>query len=101
MPGDLAALLAIALVAAVTYGSRIAGALIMSRIEMSPRVSQFLDALAVSVIAALVASIAARGGLKEIAAIVLASIVMLGTRSATWAMLTGMLCAAAWTALRS
>ena len=99
MPDDLSATLAIVLVAAVTYGSRIAGIVIMSRIETSPMVSRFLDGLAVSVVAALVASIAVRGGLKEIAAIVLASIVMIGTRSATWAMLTGMLCAAAWTAI--
>ena len=101
MPGDLSALLMIFLVALVTFGSRIGGTLIMSRIGTTPRISRFLDALAVSVVAALVASIAARGGLREIAAITLASVVMIGARSATWAMLTGMLCAAAWTALVS
>jgi len=99
MPGDLSAALAIALMIAVTFGSRLAGPLIMSRVGLSPRIERFLDGLSVSVIAALVASIVAQGGLREAAAVAVAAIVMLGARSAIWAMLAGVACAAAWSAV--
>ena len=96
MPSDLSAALAIALIAAVTYGSRIAGALVMSRITISPRVERFLDGMSISVIAAIVASMLAQNGPREAAAVALAVLVMLGARSAVWAMLAGVACAAAW-----
>ena len=65
MPSDLSAALAIALIAVVTYGSRIAGALVMSRITISPRVERFLDGMSISVIAAIVASMLAQNGPGE------------------------------------
>ena len=101
MPNDFSALVAIALIAALTYGSRIAGALVMSRISTSPRIERFLDGLSVSVIAAVVASMLAQDGPREAAAVALAALVMLGTSNAVVAMLAGVLCAAAWSFLIS
>lgn len=85
------------MVAVITYASRIAGALVMSRFATSQRIDRFLGGLSVSVIAALVASIIAQGGLREAAAA--ASLVMLGSRSAVWALIVGIACAAAWSAV--
>ena len=96
MPSDFSAALAIVLIAVLTYGSRIAGSLVMSRIAASPKVERFLDGMSVSVIAAIVATILAQNGPREAAAVALAALVMLGTRSALWALLAGVACAAAW-----
>ena len=63
---------------------------------MSPKVEHFLDNLSVSVIAALVASLVARGGFREAVAVALASLVMLRWKSAVWAITAGMVVAAAW-----
>lgn len=87
------------MVAVITYASRIAGALVMSRFATSQRIDRFLGGLSVSVIAALVASIIAQGGLREAAAAAAASLVMLGSRSAVWALIVGIACAAAWSAV--
>ncbi|WP_417769721.1 AzlD domain-containing protein [Stappia sp.] len=96
MPGELAAWAAILLVGAITLGSRLAGTFLMSRVRMSPKVEHFLDNLSVSVIAALVASLVARGGFREAVAVALASLVMLRWKSAVWAITAGMVVAAAW-----
>jgi branched-subunit amino acid transport protein len=99
MPNDVPALAVIAVVAAITFASRMAGAMLMSRIDVSPRVERFLDALSVSVIAALVASIVTQNGLREGSAVAFAAAIVLGTKSAIWAMTGGMAIAAAWTFL--
>lgn len=96
MPDDLTAVIAIIMIAGITLASRIAGAFVMSRVEASPKVAAFLDALSISVIAALVASIIAQNDLREAAAVALAALVMLGSQSAVWAMVIGMACAAGW-----
>ena len=88
----------ILLVAAVTFGSRIAGALLMQRVAVSHSVERFLDGLSVSVIAALVASLVAQDDLRTATAVALASLVMLASKSAIWAMLAGMGAAAVWSA---
>ena len=97
MPSDIPAVAAIIMIAAITFASRMAGALLMSRVIVSARIERFLNALSVSVIAALVASIVAQNGLREAVAVALAAVVMLGSKSAVWAMLGGMGFAAAWT----
>ncbi|MCK0097010.1 AzlD domain-containing protein [Yoonia sp. F2084L] len=84
------------MIAAITFASRIAGPLLMTNIIISPRIERFLNALSVSVIAALVASIVAQNGLREGAAVGLAAFIMLGSKSAVWAMVSGMALAAAW-----
>lgn len=94
---DLTALGAILLIAGITFTSRLAGAFLMSRIETSPKVTAFLDALSISVVAALVASIVAQNGPREAGAVIVAALVVLASQSPVWAMVAGMVCAAAWT----
>lgn len=91
--------IAILLVAGITFASRLAGAMAMSRVPISKAVERYLDGLSVSVIAALVASLVAQGDLRMATAISLAALVMLGSRNAVWAMLAGMAVAASWSAL--
>lgn len=97
MPSDVTAFVVIGVVAGITLASRLAGAMLMSSIDLSPRIERYLDALSVSVIAALVASIVAQNGLREAAAVAIAATIMLGSKSAVWAMIGGMTFAAAWT----
>lgn len=96
VPTEIAAWIAILLVAGVTFASRLAGAMLMSRVTPSRAVERFLNGLSVSVIAALVASIVAQGDLRDAAAVALTSLVMLASRRAVWAMVAGMALAAAW-----
>ncbi len=96
MPNELAAWTAILVIATVTFSCRLAGSILMRKVQVSPKVDQFLDALSVSVIAALVASVLAQNGLREAAAVAFASLVMLRSKSAVWSMLTGIIVAAAW-----
>lgn len=96
MPTDASIATIIVVVALITFASRIVGPFMMIRIGASPRVTRFLDGLSVSVVAALVASMLAQGTLRDGAAVAVAAVVMLATRSATSAMLAGILCAAAW-----
>lgn len=85
------------LLAGLTFGSRLAGALLMHAVKISPAVERFLDALSVSVVAALAGSIIAQGDLRSAVAVGLAAIIMLAFRSAAWAMFSGMAAAAVWT----
>lgn len=101
MPNDATAFAVIAMIAVITFASRVSGALLMSRIEVSARIDRFLDALSVSVIAALVASIVAQNGLREAVAVAFAAAIMLGWKSAICAMIGGMGFAAAWTPILS
>ncbi|GLS34878.1 hypothetical protein GCM10010869_04660 [Mesorhizobium tianshanense] len=96
MPNDLSTWAAIALIAGVTLATRLAGSVLMSRVEPSPKIERFLDGLSVSVIAALVASFLAQNGFREAISVGLASLVMLRSKNAVWAMVTGMAIAAAW-----
>lgn len=96
MINDLTAWAAILMIAAITFSSRIAGSVIMNRVTVSLKIERFLDALSVSVIAALVATVLAQNGLREAAAVAFASLIMVRTKSAVWAMMTGIIVAAAW-----
>lgn len=96
MLSSVTAFAAIGMIAAITFASRMAGAMLMSRVSVSPRIERFLNAVSVSVIAALVASIVAQNGLREAAAVALAAVVVLGSNSAVWAMASGMAFAAMW-----
>jgi|GEM_PF-4226724 len=97
MPDAISAWIGILLVAGVTVGSRLSGPLLMTYLPLSIRVERFLQNLSLSVIAALVASMLARGGLREAAAVVMAGGVMVLLRKSIWAMGAGMICAAGWT----
>lgn len=97
MPDVVSAWLAILLVSGVTLASRLSGPILMARLPMSATVERFLQNLSLSVIAALVASMLMRGGLREAAAVTTAALVMIVFRKSIWAMGAGMLVAAAWT----
>lgn len=88
--------MAILVVALVTFCNRIAGPVLMSRIALSERIERFLDAMAVSVVAALVASMIAQAGWREAAAVAICAVVMLRNQSAMWAILAGVSVAATW-----
>lgn len=96
MPNDLTSWAAILVIALVTFFNRVAGPILMSRIETSARVERFLDAMSVSVVAALVASILAQGGLREAGAVAFSAVVMMQSKSAVWAMMAGIVFAAIW-----
>ena len=96
MPNDQNAWIAILLVAALTFASRLIGALLMSRVDASPSLERFLDGLSVSVIAALVASILAQGGMREAVAVGVAALIMFKSKNAVWSMIVGMTVASMW-----
>ncbi len=96
MTADVTTWAAICVIAGVTFFNRVAGPTMMSRIETSARVERFLDAMSVSVVAALVASILAQGGWREVAAVALSVMVMRQSKSAIWAMIAGIGIAAVW-----
>lgn len=90
---------AILLVASMALFSRIVGAVFMQAIKISPPVERFLDALSTSVIAALVASIAAQSDIRTAIALCCAAATMLVLRQSIWAILAGMVSAAAISSL--
>ena len=94
--GELPIWLIVPLVAAIVYATRALGPVLMTRISLSPRMTRFLDGLAISVIVAMVATALAKAGLREAAAVALAATVMLTARSVFWAMVAGISLAAAW-----
>ena len=85
------------MVSALVFATRAIGPVLMAGIEPSPRLRRFLDTLAVSVIAALVATALVDVGLREIAAACATVLVMVMMRSAVWAMIAGTILAAIWT----
>lgn len=99
MSGVAEAVLAIALMAAITVATRVGGPIVMQRIGASDFATRFLDAMASSVLAALVASFVARGGLREAAAVAVAALAMLLARNAIVALVAGMALGALWTQL--
>ena len=96
MPDQLDAYWTIAAMTVVTAFTRIVGPVVMSRITSSPRVEGFLESMATSVVAGIVATYVAQNGLREAAAIVVAAGVMLITRKAGYAMLAAVISAALW-----
>lgn len=95
---DGPALLAVGVMALVTYGTRIAGPAVMRIAPLTPRIERLLDVASRSAIAALVAGSLARQGPREAAAVAVAGAVMLATRKPLAAMLAAMAVAAAWRA---
>ncbi|MEM9634558.1 MAG: AzlD domain-containing protein [Pseudomonadota bacterium] len=87
-------LLAVLIMALAAYATRIAGAVLMSRVRTTRSTNLFLEGLSASVIAALVASLLAQSDLKDAMAVFVAIVVMLATRSVIWAILAGMACTA-------
>ncbi|WP_421979805.1 AzlD domain-containing protein [Roseibium sp.] len=96
MLSDGSYFVAVAVLALVALGTRLSGAVLMARITMTPRIEKFLGGVSVSVIAALVASSLAGMDLKALAATVSAIIVSAFSRNVIWAMIAGMIVAAAY-----
>lgn len=95
------AYLAIAVMALVTLGTRLGGAFVMRFVTLSPRVTSFLEAMSVSVLAAIVVTFIVKNGTREALAVGIAILVMLATRSAIWAMFAAMAFAAGFTVFLS
>lgn len=89
--------LVVPVVALIVFATRSLGPVLMTVVPLSPRVTRFLDGLAISVIVAIVATMLAKAGPREAAAAAAAVAVMLTLRSIFWAMLAGVGLAAGWT----
>jgi len=87
----------ILLVAALVYATRALGPVLMAGVDPSPRLKRFLDTLAASVIAAIVATALFKAGLREVTAASVTILIMILLRSAVWAMVAGTGIAALWT----
>lgn len=96
MLSDWSYILAVALLGLVALGTRLSGAILMARVTPTPRVEKFLQGMSVSVIAALVASSLVAADLKTFVATGSAIVVAALTRSVIWAMIAGIIVAAAY-----
>lgn len=98
MTGEFSALLAITIVAGVTLATRLGGAELMRFIRFAPWVERFLRGLSTGVLAALIATVIARGGPREAMAIGAAILLAVTTGRPLMAILAAMAVAAGWTA---
>lgn len=96
MLSDWSYLIAVTVLALVALGTRLSGALLMAWVTPTPRIERFLEGMAVSVIAALVASSLVTMDIKTFVATGCAIIVAAFSRNVIWAMLAGMIVAAAY-----
>lgn len=96
-PDPVVAYVTIAVLAAVTLGTRLGGAAVMRLVPISDRVTRFLEAMSVSVLAAIVVTFLAQGGARELVAVATAVGLMVMARSPVWAMVSAMAAAALWT----
>jgi uncharacterized membrane protein len=90
---ELGAGLALGVMALTTYGTRILGAVIMSRVPLLPVVRRFLRALSGSVLVALVVPPTLNGDLALQGAVATSIAVMLGLKNASLAILAGIIAA--------
>ncbi|MFC3282690.1 AzlD family protein [Litchfieldella rifensis] len=90
------ALLAIVIMALVTYLTRAGGVLVMSRVPIGPRVERFINAMAGSVLVAVITPMAVHGDWAARLALVATLGVMLATRKPLPAIGAGILTAALW-----
>ncbi|WP_425406185.1 AzlD family protein [Hwanghaeella sp.] len=89
--------LIVPMIAGIVYATRALGPVAMTFVPLSPRVTRFLDGLAISVIVAIVATMLAKAGLREVVAAAAAVAVMVTVRNVFWALSAGVLLAAGWT----
>jgi len=93
------AYLLIFLISAVVYFTKIAGAELMSLFEMTARLEAVLRAMATSVLLAIVVAAVAAGASREGVSVAIAAIAMLVSGNALFAISSGVLTAALFTAL--
>ncbi len=101
MSADIAPWIAIAVAAAVTFGTRTLGPVIMARVPATRRVQQFLDSLSTSVIVAIVAGYLARGTLREAVALAAGALAMMLLQKPLLSMVVAMVVAAVWSGFPS
>ena len=92
---EISSALALGTLAVVTYITRVGGLVIMSRMSITPRIERSLGALAGSVLVAIVVPATLEGDLAAKAAVMAAIVIMLLTRNAVLAMVTGLVAAVA------
>ncbi len=92
---EISSALALGVIAVVTYITRVGGLVIMSRMSITKRIERSLEALAGSVLVAIVAPATLEGDLAAKAAVVASIVIMLLTRNAVLAMGTGLVAAVA------
>nr|WP_299243505.1 AzlD domain-containing protein [uncultured Halomonas sp.] len=93
------ALLAILIMALITYLTRSGGVLIMSRVPIGPRMERFINAMSGSVLVAVIMPTAVEGDWGARLALVATLVAMLLTRKPLIAIAAGILSAALWRAL--
>lgn len=96
MVNNTSAFLAIGLIAIILFATRQSGAEYMSKLNITPRIQAFLEAMSGSVIVAIIANEVVSGGFRTLAAVSLAGCAMLMSKNAVFAMLIGVTCAAVW-----
>lgn len=89
-------LLAIMLMAAISYGSRVLGLLIMARLPLSPNVQLFINAMSSSVLIAIITPIIVHGDGGTRLAAIMAGMVAIIFRSPLASIAIGIVCAAGW-----
>lgn len=91
--------LTILLLAGVTVITRFAGPLIVNRLEDTPFLRRFLEAMSSGVLAAIVASQVLQGGPRDWSAMAVAAGVMWASGSAAVALIAAAAFAALWTSI--
>ncbi|MCC5884281.1 MAG: AzlD domain-containing protein [Halomonas sp.] len=90
------AVMAILIMAVVTYVTRAGGVFVMSRVPIGPRVERFINAMAGSVLVAVITPMAMQGDWGARLALVATLVVMLTTQKALAAISAGIVTAALW-----
>ncbi|HDZ48125.1 hypothetical protein LCGC14_0025890 [marine sediment metagenome] len=90
------ALLAILVMALVTYITRAGGVMVMSRVPIGPKVERFINAMAGAVLVAVILPLAVQGDWGARLALVATLMVMLTTHKPLIAITAGMATAAFW-----
>jgi len=92
----LGSIVAILIMALVTYLTRAGGVFVMSRVPIGPKVERFINAMAGSVLIAVITPMAVQGDWGARMALVATLGVMLTTQKTLAAIGTGILTAALW-----
>lgn len=92
----LGSIVAILIMALVTYLTRAGGVYVMSRVPIGPRVERFINAMAGSVLIAVITPMAVQGDWGARMALAATLGVMLTTQKALAAISAGILTAALW-----
>jgi uncharacterized membrane protein len=89
-------MLAIVIMALVTYMTRAGGVFVMSRVPIGPRVERFINAMAGSVLVAVITPMAVNGDWGARMALIATVVVMLALRKPLPAITAGVVTAALW-----